>query len=79
MLDKTKRSGVGQAWLAQRVGVSLYSAFIMILCPRKPFFENSRLQAVSKTLLFQTVPAMTGNCMYPEQPPRGALDAPSGD
>jgi hypothetical protein len=26
MLDKTTRSGVGQAWLAQRVGITPYSA-----------------------------------------------------
>jgi hypothetical protein len=43
---RRSRSGVGQAWLAQRVGISLYSALIMILLPRKPFFENSRLKAV---------------------------------
>ena len=49
MPDKTKRSGVGQAWIAQQVGISLYSALIMILLPRKPFFENSRLKAVYKT------------------------------
>jgi hypothetical protein len=51
MPDKTKRSGVGQAWLAQRVGIFLYPALIKILLPHNPFFENSRLKAVSKTTL----------------------------
>ena len=51
MPDKTKRSGVGQAWLAQRVGISLYPALIMILLHRKPFFENSGLKAVYNTTL----------------------------
>jgi hypothetical protein len=53
MPDKTKRSEVGQAWLAQRVGVTPYSALIMILLPRKPFVEDRRLKAVYKTTLFE--------------------------
>ncbi len=57
MPDKTKRSGVGQAWLAQRVGVTLYSALFsgsfhagynygLQLLPR---------HTVSKTSVFETV------------------------
>jgi hypothetical protein len=52
MPDKTKRSGVGQAWLAQRVGVTPYSALSMILLPRKSFFVSSHFRIGSKNLGF---------------------------
>jgi hypothetical protein len=50
MPEKTQRSGVGQAWLAQRVGIFLYPALIMILLLRS-LFENSHFKVVSKTTL----------------------------
>jgi hypothetical protein len=53
MPEKTQRSRVGQAWLAQRVGVSLSPAFIIILLPRQPFCATSRCTAVSKTFVFE--------------------------
>jgi hypothetical protein len=42
MPEKTQRRGVGQAWLAQRVGVTLSPAFIMILLPLNSRLENLR-------------------------------------
>jgi hypothetical protein len=41
MPEKTTRSGVGEAWLAQRVGVTLYPTVVIILLPRTPSFEDS--------------------------------------